>query len=356
MTSRGLALVADDLTGAADAAAPFAARGAEVGVVLNWPPPEGLDVIALVTDSRWRDSETASTRMRHEVRRARAWGADRLFLKVDSTLRGHVSVEVAAAMETWGSEQVVATPAFPAQGRVVRDGVLYVHGVRQRHSVASAFPEGVTVLDASDDEDLLALARQVLLSDAVAVGSAGLASALARALEPRAPKRRRPSTAVTGVLVVVGATHSASRAQAAVLLEAGVLCVVVSPGAPSLIEPAVDELTRGGRVLLTTDPAPDAGGDSPRAQVVAAQVAAVVQELLDRAPGAGLVVTGGSTALAVATALGADCLRLLDEVGPGVALGELLLRDRPLAAITKSGGFGCPEALLRAVELLEECA
>ncbi len=50
-----LAVVADDLTGAADAAAPFAARGAVVNIVLRWPPPPGTEVLALVTDSRWRD-------------------------------------------------------------------------------------------------------------------------------------------------------------------------------------------------------------------------------------------------------------------------------------------------------------
>jgi len=78
--------------------------------------------------------------------------------------------------------------------------------------------------------------------------------------------------------------------------------------------------------------------------------------LLSAAPGSALVVTGGSTALAVADVLGAGSLRLLGEVAAGVALGELRVGDRPIPTITKSGGFGAPEALLRAVEHLEECA
>ncbi len=68
------------------------------------------------------------------------------------------------------------------------------------------------------------------------------------------------------------------------------------------------------------------------------------------------MLTGGATALAVALALRAGSLRLLDETGPGVALGELRTTDRAVPTITKSGGFGRPEELLRAVELLEECA
>lgn len=89
---------------------------------------------------------------------------------------------------------------------------------------------------------------------------------------------------------------------------------------------------------------------------MAAELASVVVALLTGAPASALVVTGGSTALAVATVLGAGSLRLLDEIAPGLALGELLTPGRPVPTVTKSGGFWPPDALLRAVELLEECA
>lgn len=352
---RGLALVADDLTGAADAAVPFAARGAEVSVVLRWPPQDGVEVLALVSDSRWRAPEVAAERVGRLVRRARTWGADQLFVKIDSTLRGHVRHEVGAALAAWGTGPAVATPAFPAQGRVVRDGVLLVHGVPRAEPVAASLPPGVAAADAEDDGALLELAREVAASGAVAVGSGGLARALAEVLTPRDPVRRRPRAPVRGVLVVVGTPHRTSRGQSAVLVEAGVLCLVVEPGVPAVVGPAVRELARGGRVLVTTPPADDVEGDSPAAQAMADQLASVVRALLLAAPSSALVVTGGSTALAVATVLRSQALRLLDEVAPGVALGELMTEDRPLPTITKSGGFGPPEALLRAVELLEEC-
>lgn len=351
-----LAVVADDLTGAADAAAPFAARGAEVSIVLRWPPPDGLEVLALVTDGRWRDPAAAGARVGQAVTAARAWGADRLFVKVDSTLRGNVLAEVTAALSAWGDATAVATPAFPAQGRVVRNGGLLVYGEPHTAQVAALFPDGVEVSDALDDMDLLALGRRVVRDGKVAVGSAGLARALAEVLAPAAPPLRRPSVPVTGVLVVVGTTHPASRAQSAVLRSAGVVCLVLGPPAPTAIDPLAVELARGGRVLVTTDVAADVEGDSPRAQAMAATLAGVARELLLAAPGSALVVTGGSTALAVADVLGAGSLRLLGEVAAGVALGELRVGDRPIPTITKSGGFGAPEALLRAVEHLEECA
>ena len=358
---RRLVIVADDLTGAADAAAPFAARGAEVSIALRWPPPDDVEVLVLVADSRWRAPAAAAGRVAELVAAGRAWGAERLFVKIDSTLRGNVLAEVTAALAAWAEgAPTVATPAFPAQGRTVREGVLHVHGVPQDVEVGARFPAGVRVRDAEDDAALLDLAQQAVREGAVAVGSAGLARALAQVLQPPGPDARRRPGLDTGVLVVVGSTSPVSRAQSAVLLEAGVSCLVVRPDRPSELAEPAEELASGRRVLVTTElvtsDSAEVAGDSAQAQAMAAELARVVRALVAAAPACALVVTGGSTALAVAEGLAAASLRLLAEVEAGVALGELQLPGRVVPAITKSGGFGPPEALLRAVELLEECA
>ncbi len=293
--------------------------------------------------------------MADAVRTARAWGADRLFVKVDSTLRGNVLAEVSGALRAWGGADAVATPAFPAQGRTVRDGVLHVDDMPQPAAVGALFPPGVDVRDARDDADLRRLAQRIVQDGSIAVGSAGLAGALAQVLRPAPPSPRRPSAVVSGVLVVVGTGHPASRAQSGLLLDAGTVCLVVRPGIPASLDRPVAELARGGRVLVTTSLEQGVEGDSPRAQLMAAELGQVVHALLTSVPGTALVVTGGSTALAVAQGLGAAALRLLGEVAPGIALGELLVDGHPVPTITKSGGFGPPEALLRAVEFLEEC-
>ncbi|MEV1022067.1 nucleotide-binding domain containing protein [Streptomyces sp. NPDC050264] len=59
-----------------------------------------------------------------------------------------------------------------------------------------------------------------------------------------------------------------------------------------------------------------------------------------------LVLTGGETAAAVLTDLGADGFDLLDEPEPGVAQGLLTGRHRIPLAI-KAGGFGDDATLLR---------
>lgn len=347
-----LAVVADDLTGAADAAAPFADRGAEVSLVLRWPPRDDVEVVALVTDGRWRTGAEASERMARTVGLARAWGAERLFVKVDSTLRGHVRCDVSAALAAWGGSRVaapaVAAPAFPAQGRIVRDGTLLVHGEPVPGPVAARFPDGVPVLDADTDAALDGIARRIVRDGLVAVGSAGLARALAAVLPGGRlgcrPGGRRAMAPVCGVLVVVGSTHPASRAQAEALGRAGAVV------ADDLTD-AAGALARGERVLVTTPPA-----DGPEAVTVAEELAEVVAAIVAAAPAAALVLTGGATALAVATALKALEFRLLGEVGAGIAVGELVLADRRIPTVTKAGGFGAGDALLRAAETLEACA
>jgi uncharacterized protein YgbK (DUF1537 family) len=71
---------------------------------------------------------------------------------------------------------------------------------------------------------------------------------------------------------------------------------------------------------------------------------------LERETPAGLFLTGGSTARAALLALRVAGLRLEDEPLPGIAAGVALggvWDGRPV--ITKSGGFGAPDAIRRVV-------
>ena len=72
---------------------------------------------------------------------------------------------------------------------------------------------------------------------------------------------------------------------------------------------------------------------------------------MDAARPGTLLLTGGETAVAVCRALETASLRLDGEVEPGLARGALL--DGPfagLAVVTKAGGFGDPDTLVRVWE------
>jgi uncharacterized protein YgbK (DUF1537 family) len=353
---RRLVVLADDLTGAADAAAPFAARGLDVSVALTAAAPDSIDVLAVVTDNRWRPADEAAGRMREAVARVRAWRPDMLFLKIDSTLRGRVRADVSVALDAWGSQNAVATPAFPAQGRTVHQGALLVHGQTTVPDIGEHFPSGVRTVDAQTHDQLLEIARQVVDDGAVAVGSGGLARALAEVLVRAPETRRMPGVPVRGVLLVVGTGHAATQNQVAVLLAAGADRVLVDGSAPWPVDVATNAVRDGRRVVVTSEVTDDVRADSPEAAALVERLAHAVAAIVAGAPSAGVVLTGGATALAVAAALGATELRLLSEVTEGLPLGELVTDDRRIPVVTKSGGFGAPDSLCRAAEALEESA
>jgi uncharacterized protein YgbK (DUF1537 family) len=64
-----------------------------------------------------------------------------------------------------------------------------------------------------------------------------------------------------------------------------------------------------------------------------------------------LVATGGETARALLTRLGAAGIRLKDEIEPGVPLG-VALGDREFLVVTKAGGFGDPGTFVRCLDKL----
>src|SRR5215469_2446739 len=118
-------IVADDLTGAADAAGPFAALGYLTRVALHPAPPlEPVDVLAISTDTRDAPPDRLPPILQSI---ARAVHRPRIvFKKIDSTLRGSAPSEISAALEAFGLPAAIATPAFPAMGRIVAEGRLSI--------------------------------------------------------------------------------------------------------------------------------------------------------------------------------------------------------------------------------------
>src|SRR5436305_12684956 len=91
---------ADDLTGAADCGIASALAGLPTFVAFSAraTPPAGAQVVAVDTDSRAASATEAAARVRTAAAAAWSSGARTLYKKIDSTLRGNVGVEVAAAL------------------------------------------------------------------------------------------------------------------------------------------------------------------------------------------------------------------------------------------------------------------
>ncbi len=66
----------------------------------------------------------------------------------------------------------------------------------------------------------------------------------------------------------------------------------------------------------------------------------------------GLVLTGGDTAKAVCRALGVTEMELYLEIEAGLPFGKIRTRINSYWAVTKAGGFGAEESLIKALEFL----
>jgi D-threonate/D-erythronate kinase len=388
-----IAVIADDLTGAADTGVQFVHAGYRVTVFFSAKEmlADDLDAVAFDTDSRTMPAGIAAKRVLDAAHAAR--GAHILYKKLDSTLRGNVAAELAAALGGSRRARVFVAPAFPAAGRTTVGGSQRVHGVpvdetemandphapvREAHvpsllagkfsSVGAlgvedlADPELVrrtledyecVVADAERDADLEALVRAVPDPDQILwAGSAGLALALGSVYPgPRAGDASVQRAPVRPALVVVGSLSGVAREQVRrLVVEYGEVDVPVEGNEPDAVQEAVEVakgmLARGTCAVVHSPEERSASSESVLREL--AEVAALLseEELFE-----GLVLTGGATAVGVARRLGASGIRLEGEVETGVPMG-VLVGPRPYPVVTKAGGFGGPDTLVGAVEAL----
>jgi D-threonate/D-erythronate kinase len=388
-----IAVIADDLTGAADTGVQFVHAGYRAAVFFRATEmlADDLDAVAFDTDSRAMPAGFAAKRVLDAAHAAR--GARIVYKKLDSTLRGNVAAELASALGGARRERAVVAPAFPAAGRTTVGGIQRVHSVpvdetemaNDPHTpvseahlpslLADAFSSvgalGVedfadhervrrtledcecVVADAERDADLEALVRAVPDPDQVLwAGSAGLALALGSVYPgPCAGDTGLQRARVHPVLVVVGSLSGVAREQVRRLVgEYGEVDVPIEAGGAGALERTVaavrDALARRECAVVHSPEDRVASSES-----VLGSLAEVVALLSERGLVEGLVLTGGATAVEVARRLGASGIRLEGEVETGVPRGTLI-GPRPYPVVTKAGGFGGPDTIVGAVEAL----
>src|SRR5437867_11180604 len=116
--------IADDLTGALEVGAHFAARGIEASVTTS-TRRERPAVLVIDTETRHLAPDAAAGRI-HSVA---AGNSSRLiYKKTDSTLRGNIGAELGALLALYPDSPLIYAPAYPAMGRTVRRGCLHVNG------------------------------------------------------------------------------------------------------------------------------------------------------------------------------------------------------------------------------------
>lgn len=130
----GLLVVADDFTGANDTGVALVAQGMNVRVQFDVsdhsePTSDGCALI-YSTDSRALSASDAALKVTRAVQAGFRVSSEHgwVFKKIDSTLRGNLGAETEAALMALDCPLAIIAPAVPELGRVVKDGLCYVHG------------------------------------------------------------------------------------------------------------------------------------------------------------------------------------------------------------------------------------
>jgi uncharacterized protein YgbK (DUF1537 family) len=350
-----VAILADDLTGALDAAAAFATPFSPVTAL--WSEADTGELGDFAIDSETRD--LAENRAEAAVAGLLPHLLDRpiSFKKIDSLLRGNTFAEIAACARSEMFGAVLVAPAFPAQARITRQGRQYaradgawqpvgrpicdelrLRSVPSRHVGRSdrADGAGVFVCDAEHESDLAGIAQSAsqLAPPVLWCGSAGLAHALVASLRPPIDLPR-----VDSILALIGSRHPVSQAQLR-RLAAAAPGTVVTLATPLAIEAATAavaaRLLAGGRAALAFDLPEMSRAES------GSVLAGVCQELAETIAQPDLaIVAGGDTLIALATSLGATRLETIGEWRLGMPLSRF--RDglwRGTGILSKSGAFG----------------
>lgn len=401
-------VIADDFTGALDTGVQFAKQGFYTQVATGQAP--GFDSAAPWTQVLVADTQSRHIPASEAYRLVHAWaaaarraGIPLLYKKTDSTLRGNVGAELAAALHGAGRRALVFIPAYPRLGRTVRGGSVRVHGVPldqtdfardpftpvRHHKVADILSEsaeapvsvtgpaglgamleakdgaGIIAVDAETDAELAEIAAALAphRETVVLAGCAGFAEMLPGMMgAPAMPET--PIRKAGTMLFVCGSVNAVSIAQAEAARAAGVPSVrlepaqlldkdfLASPSGRAFLNDVRRELeTNRCLMLRTAENAGQVRETAARARrlgipagrlhlIIAEHLGAAVVRVLKEQLVDVLAVFGGDTLHGIVRCLRGQAVFPEREIFPGIVQSVLQTPEGDRVIVSKAGGFG----------------
>ncbi len=408
-------VLADDFTGALDTGIQFAKFGARTKVIADpdYDPAaaetDDVQVLVIDTETRHQTGKEAGQVVSAIVRRARAAGISLFYKKTDSALRGNAGAEMEALLQASGGERIHFFPAFPAMKRTVENGILYIDGIPVAESVFGRDP--FDPVRCSDVRDILALQTETpvtvaddILKDGRGIlvyntrttdemcgmvsrlrpdgeimllaGCAGLADCLGRELKScDSAVLKKYGLGENGLLVISGSVNAVTKKQLEAARKAGFSSIhlnnsqklsgwVHTSEGKQAAEDWQREIGKRKHFLIDTNDSPEeesamdwgASHGMDVLQVgnaIAETLACLVHSFLDAGTKQLFLLTGGDVLFHSMREMGIRELTPLAEVQPGVILAEFIRNGSPYRILTKSGGFGAEDVLIRLAEQTE---
>jgi len=397
-----LVVIADDLTGANEIAT-IMVKGGKRSVVLNTPLEDDkirdlLDNYGGVVfnlNSRNLTEEDAYTKVKDFLITSKEAAKRVIYKKIDSTVRGNLGKEICAVLDTGCVDIAVFAPAFPRMQRITIGGYHLVQGVPvgrsfyAERSVESYLPKllkdqsnyqvgyvnlrtielgqaticqklkkeygkgsKLVVCDCCSEDDLESI-REAILSINLTVLPVGSAGLFEKFFEDK--KRCLPS------LIICGSLNKVTRSQLIRLMDerkCGYLELTPSLTLQKRGEDEIKRLLKEGEAILNQGKGLVIATPKQKACVVTSRMsrslASAAKKFIENFRFAGMIVTGGDTAMALLESLGANTVEIIDELESLLPVG--VIRDgewEGMILVTKTGGFGTEGIFLKALDYLK---
>lgn len=333
-----IAVIADDITGAAEVAGIACRLGLRVCLSTagtQFSTVNSHDVLVIAADTRSMTEEEAAAES-HRVGEIVASLPDvsDIFKKTDSALRGHVVAELKALLAVTRYDSALYLPANPSKGRIISGGEYFI-GEKPLHLTDFAFdPEfpafssrlserlpgcadaGIMWADAESTADIEEAVAAATPSTMLA-GAADLFTAFLRHRLPGAQDSPAPGVTpdMSDIIVVCGSTQSRPE-----IIGAPVSYmprdVYDGASADDWIADTCREYSRNHSITLAISHSHRTGHDV--AAYLRKVTARITHRLIEEHTPAWLVIEGGATAYAVMSELGWSSLEIETEIAPGV--------------------------------------
>ena len=407
-----LLILADDFTGALDTGVQCTKYGIHTAVFMN-PTSEAwicdATVVVINTDTRHRSSEEAYRMIRELVAHAQEHRVPHIYKKTDSAMRGNVGAELSALLDAAEMKTLPFFPAYPQMQRTVEQGRLFIGGIPvdktafgkdpfdpvhtssileilEENGTYPAFSitvgeaswpqqRGIAVFDALHVDDLQRAASQWQNNGdfSISAGCAGFAVLLPKLLGLRRSDSLRGVSPALPLRVVCGSVHPTTRQQLRYAEEHGFVHLHLSE--MQKLQPDYWQSLEGRRIakkwaacLREEHPVifdanslyeQETGSYSEysidqRRQQVMANLGDLVLQLLRPSDIGTWLFTGGDTLYGVMHALQVSQLWPIEELEPGVVLASFFYQGKEHYVITKSGGFGAEDLLVRLCDVLAD--
>lgn len=393
--------IADDFTGAGDAAS-FLAKSGLRTILQNGVPAgarleEPCDAVVIALKTRSVSPEEASRQTLRALRWLKDAGTKQFYIKYcstfDSTPTGNIGPAVDTAMEFLNVPYTLLCPSLPANGRTVRAGRLYVHGIPLEQSPLRTHPlnpmwdsyipalmrgQGkypCVVLNGGAAEDISQRAERCYLVPDYETDDQGRqiaeqfghlplltgGSGLLEHISARSDCRSSGDIAGCGTLgrgiILCGSCSQMTNRQIAHFRSRGGTCISLDPQRLFTEETHLEDIWRAVHdsqepvLVHSTRPIPSSENRAERLFDPSQAVERAMAELGRRAVEAGfhrIIAAGGETSGAVMLALSMDSFHVGPSIAPGVPVLTPIGHSEK-RIVLKSGNFGQEDFFERAL-------